>query len=770
MRLDHDRTRLHVPARLAALIPARQRLRPRSGPTGFVRILTLATAALAAGHTLAGASGPQAATPHVSARLVAGADTVAPGDTITLGLAKRIAPDWHTYWRNPGDSGLATRVEWTLPAGATAGPLQWPAPAGQRFGPVMNYGYEGEVTLLAEFTAPPTARAGERLTVHAIADWLACREVCIPEQLQLTLTLPVTTTTQGAPHPAIEAARAQLPQPAPWPVRYALQDGALALDIRSGALSEAGAEFAFFPHAWGLIEHAAPQTLHTTTQGVRLMLPPGPAAGDGPLTLDGVLVITERHAGGDLRRAFELAAPRVDVLESTITGTPADAAPPAAVIPAIGLAGALLFALLGGLILNLMPCVFPVLAMKVVALVQHSHGEQARITRHGLAYLAGVLASFALLGAVVLALQAGGAQLGWGFQFHSPLFVLLVSWLLFAVGLNLSGVFTIGGGLAGVGHRLTTQGGYRGSFFTGVLAAVVATPCTAPFMGVAIGYAMTQPPAILLAIFLALGLGLALPFVALALRPALLRRLPRPGAWMLRLKQALAFPMYAAAIWLVWVLTLQSGANGLLLALGGMLAIAFAAWLYDSAWQARTSTGRGTRGAAATIVALTLATAVVLQPAPTGAPVAAPGTDATLPYRPWSPAELAALRAAGRPVFINFTAAWCITCLVNERVALNRPDVAAAFAAQDIAYLKGDWTRQDPDITAVLKTHGRSGVPLYLFYPASAASTPVVLPQLLTADIVLRSIAAATPASQLQDASRHPNRLEAAEHNQGEPQ
>lgn len=732
---------------------------------GLRALLLAATAALGS-HAQAGAEGPPAATPHVSARLVASADTVAPGDTITLGLAKQIIPGWHTYWLNPGDSGLATQVDWQLPRGAAAGALQWPAPARQPFGPVMNYGYEGEVTLLAAFTAPPDARPGERLEVRAAADWLVCSDICIPEHVQLTLALPVAESTRGAAHPAIDAARARLPQPAPWAAHYAPADDRLMLHIDSGALPAETAEFWFFPHDWGVIDHAAPQALHATAQGVRLALVPGPAAAAGPDALEGVLVISEPGTAGELRRAYALTAPRVAALGEATPGTPAPGAPDA---PAPGLAGALAFALLGGLILNLMPCVFPVLAMKVVALVQHSHGEQAQISRHGLAYLAGVLASFALLGAVVLALQAGGAHLGWGFQFQSPLFVLLVAWLLFAVGLNLSGVFTLGGSLAGVGHTLTTHAGYRGSFFTGVLAAVVATPCTAPFMGVAIGYAMTQPPAALLAIFLALGLGLALPFVALALRPALLRRLPRPGAWMLRLKQALAFPMYAAAIWLVWVLTLQSGADGLLLALGGMLAIALAAWLYDTTWQARQRVRSTARFAAAAIVVLALATAVGLQPAPADTRIEAHSAGSALPHQPWSAAQLAALRAEGRPVFVNFTAAWCITCLVNERVALDRPEVVAAFAAQDITYLKGDWTNQDAEITAVLKAHGRSGVPLYLFYPAGAASTPTVLPQILTADIVLRSIARADPAQAgtPHGTPAHPTRLSATAPSQG---
>ncbi|THF59397.1 protein-disulfide reductase DsbD family protein [Pseudothauera rhizosphaerae] len=689
----------------------------------------LAGGALLGGNAHGAAEGTEGRTPHVSARLVAAADAVAPGERVTVGLAKRITPGWHTYWRNPGDSGLATQVHWQLPAGAAAGPLQWPAPERQALGPVVNYGYAGEVTLLAEFTAPADARPGDVLDIAARAEWLVCSEVCIPEQLDLNLSLPVAETTRTTAHSAITAARARLPQPAPWPARYSRDAHGLQLAVDSGALPAGRGEAWFFPYEWGVIDHAAAQPAQTGSDGLRLTLAPGPLGGDaGPAVLEGVLVIGD---GSGATRAYELHAP---------LGTAASAATPAP--PAVGLATALGFALLGGLILNLMPCVFPVLAMKVIALVRHGHGGRDHAARHGLAYLGGVLASFAALAAVVLALQAGGARLGWGFQFQSPLFVLFAAWLLFAVGLNLSGVFMVGGSLAGVGQSLTERGGYAGSFFTGVLAALVATPCTAPFMGVAIGFAMTQPPASLLSVFLALGLGLALPFVVLTLQPALLGRLPKPGLWMLRLKQALAFPMYAAAAWLVWVLALQTGADGLPLALGGMVAIALAAWLHEAARHAAPRIRRTARLGGTALLAATLVAASSLQPAAvpqTHSATAAPAS--LLPLETYSGTRLAALRAEGRPVFVNFTAAWCITCLVNERVALERPEVAAAFAAREVAYLKGDWTNQDAGITAVLNAHGRSGVPLYLYYPAGAGATPVVLPQLLTADIVLQAIA-----------------------------
>ncbi|MFN3986608.1 MAG: protein-disulfide reductase DsbD family protein [Rhodocyclaceae bacterium] len=701
-------------------------------------------------------SGTETATPHVSARLVASAERVAPGDTVTIGLAKQIIPGWHTYWRNPGDSGLATEIAWSLPPGAQAGDIQWPAPQRHAFGPVMNYGYEGEVTLLTDVTIPADVRPGEPIPLRADVDWLVCEEVCIPEQVTLTLEIPVGETTRGVAHPAIEQARAQLPLAAPWDSGFAhtahggsSERTELRLALATGPLPQHGTDVWFYPLEWGRIDHAAAQLRADTAEGLSLVLTPGEALGGDTQQLQGVLVITERSADGELRRAFTVDAPRRDALPPPLAEpVPAAASVGPVVIPEVSLATALLFALAGGLILNLMPCVFPVLAMKVLALVRHGQAARHEVRGHGLAYLGGVLASFALLGLVVLAVQAGGTRLGWGFQFQSPLFVTLIAWLLFAVGLNLSGVFSIGGGFAGVGQSLAARSGYAGSIFTGVLAAVVATPCTAPFMGAAIGFAMSQPPATLMAIFLALGLGLALPFVVLAWYPAALRRLPRPGAWMARFKQLLAFPMYAAAIWLVWVLALQTGADGVLLALAGMLALALAAWLFDATWGAAPAPRRLAHAAALALVVATLTIGMRLSPDPASAAplAAAPGTSASAgapAFEPYSGARLQTLREQGRPVFVNFTAAWCITCLVNERVAINQPAVADAFETRNVVYLKGDWTNQDAGITEVLARFGRSGVPLYLYYLPATDGEPVVLPQILTPDIVLRALAAA---------------------------
>jgi thiol:disulfide interchange protein DsbD len=378
----------------------------------------------------------------------------------------------------------------------------------------------------------------------------------------------------------------------------------------------------------------------------------------------------------------------------------------------------------GGLILNLMPCVFPVLSIKALALVNKGNHKA-----EGLAYTAGVLASFAALAAVLIALRAGGQQVGWGFQFHSPVFVLVVAYLLFLVGMSLSGLFEIGGSFTGIGSGLAARQGLAGSFFTGVLAAVVATPCTAPFMGAALAFALSQPAAVMLAVFLALGVGLALPFLVLAFWPAAQRWLPRPGAWMDKFKQALAFPMYAAVVWLLWVLAQQAGPDSVALALGGLVLMAFGLW-----W--RHASGASVLGTGAAVVSVVLALGAAAWVKPIPADVRAAGESTTEVF---SSERLAELRGQNKPVFVNLTAAWCISCLVNERVALSRPEVSEAFAKAGVVYLKGDWTREDPKITAVLKAHGRSGVPLYLYYAPGAAEAQV-LPQLLTPGLVVEAV------------------------------
>lgn len=711
----------------------------------LVTLRWLTAAALTLAHLAAAAQLPpdQARTEQVAVRLISDHVKVAPGQTVYLGLEQKIIPHWHTYWKNPGDSGTSTSIAWTLPAGVTAGAILWPAPTRFDIGPITNYGYSDQVVLLATLTVPGSQAPGSEIPVEAKASWLVCEESCIPQEatLRTTLAVAATASVHGEHKAVIDAALKKIPLPVDWQAAYERQgdhlQARLSLPAQVGGTSAAA--FAgqhtlrFYPAQWGTVAHNAAQTFTLDGQQLTIRL----AAGETPPAhgsqVRGVLVAHEKASSGGagaIVHALELGA-----------GTAApQAGKAAASAPApsegdITLWRALLLAFAGGVVLNLMPCVFPVLSIKALGLLKHSDLSGAQKRMQGVAYTAGVLVSFSLLAVALIVIKSLGAQVGWGFQFQSPYFVLGVAYLIFVVGLSLSGVFALGGP-ANLGAGLASRKGYSGSFFTGVLATIVATPCTAPFMGAALGFALTQPSLVLWLVFLALGLGLALPYMLVSAWPALHRVLPKPGLWMERLKQALAFPMYGAAAWLVWVLAQQAGVNAVPLALGGMIMLALIAWLFDST----RNTGGGRRLAAnGVLLAATLGTLgasfqAVRQLA--ASPALSAQAGARQDWEAYSPPRLAALRQQGKPVFVNLTAAWCITCLVNEKVALSQPAFKELLRREGITYLKGDWTNQDARISVLLKQYGRSGVPLYLFYPSGTGSEAQVLPQILTHDIV----------------------------------
>jgi thiol:disulfide interchange protein DsbD len=680
------------------------------------------------GLAAAGPVSDEATTAQVRLRLLAAADAVHPGERVLFGIEQVLEPGWHTYWINPGDTGVPTRIAWDLPPGASAGAIVWPVPARFRTGPVTSYGYAGRVTLLSTLTVPADARPGTAFPVRARVSWLVCRDVCIPQQAEVGLALPVLAVGMpaGAGALAVGPAHAALPADAPGSVRAETDGKAVALTVSGTGVRAADLDEAwFFDDARGRIAPGAAQAARIDGERLVLRLRAGERPG---ARLTGVLVVKTHTPSRAYAIDAALAASTAPI------ALPAEAASTPAVDASLPLA--LLFALLGGLVLNLMPCVFPVLAIKALSLLEHARDDPRTARLHGIAYTLGVLASFALLGVALILLKAGGAQAGWGFQFQSPAFVLATAYLMCAAGLNLSGVFEVGGSLAGIGDSLAARAGYTGSFFTGVLATVVATPCTAPFMGGAVAYALAQPPAVLLTVFLCMGLGLALPYLLLSARPVLQRRLPRPGPWMVRVRQAFAFPMYGAAVWRVWVLARQCGLDAGIVALGGMVALAFAAWVYGATRFASAGVRRAGGGGAAVVLAAALAVGYA------GIDGKRPAAAADVESTPYTAERLQALRAGGKPVFVNLTASWCITCLVNERVALNGQAVGAAFHRAGVTYLKGDWTSQDERITALLAQFGRSGVPLYVFYPAGAESRPVVLPQLLTPGIVLDAVGA----------------------------
>ncbi|BAU93254.1 cytochrome c biogenesis protein transmembrane region [Methylorubrum populi] len=686
---------------------------------------------------LAGAQGAMTAAKArdlVRASLVAESDALVPGRTVTLGLHMAMKPGWHVYWRNPGDSGLPPEMAWRLPEGFTVGPVQWPVPERIPVQTLMNFGYEGAVTLLVPLTVPESAKenakAGDTVRLAGTLSYLVCEEICIPGSAELSLDLPVAGTAEPASGQAalFARARAALPEAAPGPHRTTREGDRLVLHLDRPGLAGVSSA-AFFPYAEGALDNAAPQDLAVDAAGLRLALTPGDA-GQAPEALAGVLALTEDGA----RRAYALGPEPAPAPTAAAAVPAAPETPPAtAAEETLTLWSAAGLALLGGLLLNLMPCVFPVLSIKVLSLVRQAGESATRVRLHGLAYTAGVLASFLGLAGLLIALKAGGAGIGWGFQLQSPVVVALLAYGLFAMGLSLSGVVHLGGGIAGLGDGLTRRAGYQGSFFTGVLATLVATPCTAPFMGAAVGFALTQSPLTALTVFASLGLGLALPFLGLTLFPQALRLLPRPGAWMDVLKGALAFPVYATVAWLVWVLAQQVGPDGLLAGLTGLVLVALAAWAWERARHAgRLGTGLS-RAAALVALAASLGLVAVLDgDRATARAALAQGEEA------FTQARLDRLRAEGRTVFVDMTAAWCITCQVNERTVIARDAVQAAFRAGQVAYLKGDWTNQNPEITRLLERHGRSGVPLYLVYRGMGEAQ--VLPQILTEGIVLAAI------------------------------
>ncbi|HTI02168.1 MAG TPA: protein-disulfide reductase DsbD domain-containing protein [Acidisoma sp.] len=688
--------------------------------TALVLLVALGASQARAAHSLA------ASTLNNEVKLVSNVDAVVPGQPFRIGLFFGLGQKWHIYWSNPGDAGASPSMTLTLPEGGVAGPIQWPIPKVMNDGPVTSYGYTRKMVpvLLPLTVTPPKTIAGSTYHLQVAAHWLVCKDICVPGSADFELALPVQAkSVASAEAPLFQAVDRRMPAAKGWKA-WIQPDGTLSVDGADASSMSVTSAY-FFPEQPGVINQDFYQSLRMQDGRVTLRLKPD--AGFKPdAPLQGLLVLTAPDRTETAGRiTAQPGIPPVEMPQHSFWGALVAALTSGRYLDLVGAA------FLGGLILNLMPCVFPVLAMKAAHLSQHAHGEAERNRRGGLAYGLGVILSFLLLGALLLGLREGGAAAGWGFQFQSPAFVLAIAWLLFAVGLSFSGVVEIGGRWMGLGHNLTTGGGLGASFCSGVLAAVVATPCTAPFMGAAIAAALAGPPLPGLLIFLALGLGLALPMVILSVIPGIGRILPRPGRWMVVLHQALAFPIYATVLWLVWVAA-QEGGPSLLLAVGaGLLLIAFAAW----AWQL----GGRLAGGLALIAVLALAPVLWeardlhdASPLPTSAQA-----------EPFSTARLAALRAAGKPAFVNLTAAWCVTCLVNNRVALDRAAVQLGFRREGVTYLVGDWTKADPAITAYLKAHGRDGVPLYVYYPP-AGGQPVVLPQLLTPYLVLKTIGATT--------------------------
>jgi len=655
---------------------------------------------------------------HLQAELVSEYQQVSAGQQLQLAL--HFVPDehWHTYWQNPGDSGLATSLSWQLPDGVTVGDIQWPTPQAIAVPPLMNYGFAGATVLLSDLSIAPDYAASS-IDIQLQADWLVCEEVCIPAEAQFSLTLPVgSSAVVAADYAALfQQARQQLPQTLQANGRFDTSGGAFSatVDLPQPLQAEA-----FFVAAPELVDHAAVQQISLQGNQLLLQQPLNTYFSGVAPQIELVLVTANAAYSVQLTQAGQSAA------EILVTqGQQRDSA----------LWLILLMAGAGGLILNLMPCVFPVLSLKALSIAANSV-QQAQQQRDALFYSAGVVLSFVLLALLLIGLRAAGEAVGWGFQLQNPYLVALLVYLLFALGLSLSGVVQFGLGLMNTGGGLTTAKGGKGSFFTGVLAVVVASPCTAPFMGSALGYAVSQSAPVALLVFAALGLGMALPFLLLAFVPGVAKLLPKPGAWMDTLKQWLAYPLYLSAVWLLWVFGRQTGVDAQALLLIGVVCVAAACWL----WGRRQLAPAGAVSVALALLLLLVALALpyLASPQPRQA-LEQPGSDNAQLSQAWSAAKLQQLRSEGKPVLVNMTADWCITCLVNERVALNTDSSKAALALYDVTYLKGDWTLRDAAITEYLRLYQRDGVPLYvLYWPGQA---PQVLPQILTPDTLSQTLA-----------------------------
>ena len=619
------------------------------------------------------------------------------------------SPGWHGYWKNPGDSGIETQIAWDLPQGLSAGPIQYPVPGRLIVGGLMNYVYEDDYAQLIELKVPESLAPGTKLPVRAQVDYLACtEEVCVPETANVAVDLEAGSAPSQTNRAMFDRFRQMLPKPLGSEARFELAGSRFRLAIPLPAGLELREPY-FYPLTDGALSYAAAQSLSRAGDTL-IVETDAPANASSLNAVEGVLKLSDGN--GLSLNALPGAVPSAGVPLAPEAERPA--------VGASAVLAALLGALLGGLLLNIMPCVFPILSLKALSLAK-AGGDEAAAKREAIAYAAGAVLICLALGAALLGLRAGGAAAGWAFQLQDPRVILLLVLLMTAVALNLAGLFELPAMTAG--GRLAERQGVSGAFWTGALAAFVATPCTGPFMGAALGAALVLPTTIALAVFAGLGLGLALPFLLLGFVPALRRRLPKPGPWMAQFRRLMSVPMFLTALALAWILGRQAGVDAMAIGLAAAMTLALALW-----WVGRRQSGRAAWAPLAPAV-LAAAAAILLVGSVSNGP-ALPASQGALKSEPFTEARLAALQQEGRPVFVYFTADWCLTCKVNEKGALERAQVADAFADKQVAVLVGDWTSGDAAIGRFLEKHGRSGVPLYLYYEPGQ---PVeILPQVLT--------------------------------------
>lgn len=658
-------------------------------------------------------------TNHVEATLVAQApDGVQPGGEVLLGLKLVPSPGWHTYWKNPGDAGLATELQWTLPDGVTAGAMSWPAPRIIRTGALVSYGFENPVMLTIPLAISPSFRLQEAsgLRIKLKASWIACRIECIPEERELVVELAQNSSTAGH-GPDFDAAAEAQPKRLPGGSTYSIRDNSLYLSVTGLPAALVGRTLAVVPATAGLVNPAEnwAQKWDGNTWNSSVKVLSSRAAAVAELSL--VIVADDDGA----QQSFDLTVTRVEYGEMDTPMSVKLVKEGASDLG--GLLAAVLGAMLGGLILNLMPCVFPVLAMKVLSFTSYT-GDRRSKRNSGLYYTAGVVLSFVALGALMLLLRSAGAALGWGFQLQSPAVVATLAVLFTAMGLNLAGMFEFGQLVPSklAAHQAKNPG--ANAFLSGVLAVAVASPCTAPFMGASLGFALGLPAAQALLIFASIGVGMALPYLGATYTPAVARWLPRPGVWMNTFRRAMAFPMFATVVWLVWVMGQQTGNNGAAALLVLLLALSGVLWAWRLNWVLKV--GAATMFAAA----IGVFAGIAMNPS-------LPETRLS-PATQWSPELVESELARGVPVFVDFTAAWCVTCQYNK-VVLENSLVQQDFKLHGVTVLRADWTNRDPLITEALGKLGRNGVPVYVLY--QAGSVPKILSELLTVAEVKATLA-----------------------------
>ncbi|MBI1326334.1 MAG: disulfide bond formation protein DsbD [Alphaproteobacteria bacterium] len=674
--------------------------------------------------------------PQVQTRLLADHAQVTKGQTFDLVFEQKITLGWHTYWVNAGDSGSAPGFTWKKPEAITIGDVQWPVPKRIPMEPLLNYGYEGTAHLVIPVTVPADF-TGRKVSLAANVEWLVCHDICIPEYATFALEVPVgkEPVLDEENKNVFETARANLPAAGTdFASSFAEKKGKFAVNFclpsEAAEKIKKADEIYFFPREWGLLNYAAKPEVKWKESTLTLLYPRETRDLNEITTLNGILSYTT----DDLRAGYQIAATEMmDVPKSQPEGVH-------------GLWQALLYAFLGGLILNLMPCVFPVLSLKALSFAKLAeHHETGKARLYAVGYTLGVLISFMALAGILVALKSAGAQIGWGFQLQEPIVVYVLALIMFAVGLNLSGFFEISFGVENAGHKLTQKEGVAGSFFTGLLATLVATPCTAPFMAGALGFALVQPAHVGMAVFAALGLGLAFPILLLGFIPALQKIMPRPGMWMERFKQFLAFPLYLFIVWLVWVLAQQAGANAVGLLFIGMVKLAFVIWLLKLRPVALFAKSLKWLLVIASVIVLLLIPLQGLKPMSTVMPAitAQSVPSQSYPHTAFTREAFNAALGGENALFVDMTAAWCISCKVNEKVALQTKKTYKLFSDKNVQLFIGDWTNRNPEITAYLQEFNRSGVPLYVYYPAPVNGIrppPKVLPQILTPGIVASTL------------------------------